>query len=216
APPEPAVAGRDLGAGVVQPGGPMQTQAQPALPVPGAEPTPEQIAADIRREAARNAAENQNLAALKPKAAEALRLEALARVEASRATFRAELKDVLDHFKDRAGPEIERLLQRTGRTTPPGAEELFHRGRRLLSPRVKRRDEIEFMRSCGLPETVILDYLAHKLHPTINSRGGPRDADEVRIRAARMLLAIPVTGAPAAALNGPANRPLTSAAGPGR
>lgn len=182
------------------------------LPPAGENATQEEILADIKREARAQEAEQQMLAELKPKAEQAILAEALDQVHASRSPFRAELKDVLDHFKDRAGPEIERLCQQFGRTAPKEAEDLYHRGRRMLSVRLSRRDEVEFMRSCGLPETVVLDFLSHKIHQTMNTRGGPRDANEVRIWAARLLLSYPPGGVAAPIPPGTDSaRPMTSA-----
>ncbi|MGE3820230.1 MAG: hypothetical protein AB7I30_12490 [Isosphaeraceae bacterium] len=169
---------------------------EPAGPI-GEEASREEILADIKREANANQAEQAELAEMKPKAQQMLLAEALDQVHAARSPFRKELKDVLEHFKGQAGPEIERLCQQFGRTAPKEAEELFHRGRRMLSVRLSRRDEVEFMRSCGLPETVILDFLSHKIHQTMNTRGGPRDANEVRIWAAKLLLSYTPGGASA-------------------
>ena len=56
--------------------------------------------------------------------------------------------------------------------------------------------KVEMMRYLGLPEPKILDYVAHRYHPTIHARGGPRDENEVRVRAARALLAMPLASAP--------------------
>ena len=51
------------------------------------------------------------------------------------------------------------------------------------------------MRFLGWPEPRILDFLARQLDLGINSRGGPRDRNAVRVHAARLLLKIPVTTA---------------------
>ena len=45
------------------------------------------------------------------------------------------------------------------------------------------------LRDLGVPEPGILDFLANDLHRYINSRNGPRDSNEVRVNAAKQLLA---------------------------
>jgi hypothetical protein len=47
------------------------------------------------------------------------------------------------------------------------------------------------MRAWGYPETMVFDYVANGVDRLLGTPGGPRDGDEVRVRAARMLLSMP-------------------------
>ena len=69
------------------------------------------------------------------------------------------------------------------------------------------------MRKIGLPEPVLLDFLAHKVDQTRNTRGGPRDDDEVRVRAARLLLTYPLPVPPPAKAAPKAAAPAVGSAG---
>ncbi len=44
------------------------------------------------------------------------------------------------------------------------------------------------IRALDLPETVILDFLSDDFHAQVRTRNGPRNENEVRIRAAHRLL----------------------------
>lgn len=159
---------------------------------PAGEITKEEVLNDIEREAAQAKEQQKNLEELKPKARAMLLAETLARVQASRTPFRNELREALRAFGPNAGPEIDRICSQFGREMIPETKLVYYRAQRSVPKRMTRADEVNFMRACGLPEPVILDFLAHKLHKTINTRGGPRDENGVRINAAQMLLGIPL------------------------
>jgi hypothetical protein len=156
------------------------------------EPTKDDILRDIRNEAAEKRAELQDMEELKPRARALLLGETMAKIQAGREPFHSELRAVLKTMGSLAGPEIERLSEQHGRETPPEVEVAYYRALRSAPNRMSRKDEVELMRSLGLPEPVILDKLCHLLHKTINTRGGPRDPNEVRVRAARLLLSFPI------------------------
>jgi hypothetical protein len=171
---------------------PGQAQGQPAAVPPDPEPSKEAILQDIQREAADREQQRQNMEELKPKARRLLFEETVARINATRKPFRDELREALKSFGPNAGSEIEVISSRYGREMPPEIKTAYNRTLNIAVRRLTRQEEVNFMRACGLPETVILDYLAHKLHRTLNTRGGPRDENEVRVRAAQLLLSLPV------------------------
>ena len=164
-------------------------------PVARREVTREEVLTDIQREAEQTKEEQRQLEEFKPRARALIVLEAVGRVNANRSPFRAELKQVLRAFGPKAGPEIDRVCTEFGRAMMPETQLVFQRALRTAPKRLSRADEVNLMRACALPEPVILDYLAHKLHKLINTRGGPRDENDVRIKAAQLLLATPLPNA---------------------
>jgi hypothetical protein len=57
-----------------------------------------------------------------------------------------------------------------------------------MSGRTPREVKVRLLREMGVPEPAVLDFLANEIHRFVNSRNGPRDANEVRVSAARLLL----------------------------
>jgi hypothetical protein len=99
-----------------------------------------------------------------------------------RRQFLDELRKLLTEYGENAGPEIERLSVRTGRTDDPV---MLDRARRVISnSRMSQRAKVHQLREFGVPETIILDYLANGLDRRLGTRGGPRNRDEVWFRAA--------------------------------
>ena len=164
----------------------------------GDEPSKDEILRDIQREADEKNAQREDLEKLKPRAQAILAAEALAKVHDDRLPFHNDLRQLLKERGNGAGPEIDQLCDQYGRDTPQEVRALYNRALRRAPARMSRQDMVAMMRSIGLPEPVILDYISHGLHKTLNTRGGPRDEDEVRVRAARFLLSIPLPGAPKA------------------
>jgi hypothetical protein len=180
----------------------------------------EAILDDIQREAAENEARQRDMAELKPRARAMLLDEAIRRVEADRAPFRNELGQIVASLGAGAGPQIDELCDQYGRQTLPEVKAGYQRAMRVKPRRLTLEGDVEFMRVCGLPEPVILDYIAHRMHKTLNTRGGPRNEDEVRVKAAAFLLKVPLRPARRAetpASNGNANanaRPVARAVAP--
>jgi hypothetical protein len=178
----------------------------------------EAILDDIQREAAEKENQRQSLEDLKPRARALLFAEFVAKIQAGRTPFRNELQQTLKTYGPNAGGEIDKLCNEFGREMPPEIKSAYYRAIRRTPQRMTRQAEIEFMRGCGLPEPVILDYLANKVHKTLNTRGGPRDENEVRVKAAQILLSVPVnTPHPSTTPDAPApadSRPVARAASP--
>jgi len=102
-----------------------------------------------------------------------------------RQKFRDELRDVLGSGR-RAGPAIDQLCLRYGYESDP---ETFARASRAWAASARSWDaKIRVVRSLELPEPMILNFLSDDLHGRLRARNGPRDRNEVRVRAAQMLL----------------------------
>ncbi|GAC1465333.1 MAG: hypothetical protein NVSMB9_04840 [Isosphaeraceae bacterium] len=152
----------------------------------------EEILGDIQREADRKDAERQDLEQLKPRAHALLLSEALAKIQESRLPFRNDLRELLKNQGKKSGPQIDQLCEQYGREKLPEVGVAYARALRNASPRMGWAEKVRLMRSLGVPEPLILDQLARGIHPTLNSRGGPRDEDEVRVKAAELLMSIPI------------------------
>jgi hypothetical protein len=102
-----------------------------------------------------------------------------------RRKFRDELRDVLASAR-RAGTAIDQLCLRYGYDFDP---DTFARASRAWAASSRSWDEkIRVVRALDLPEPMILNFLSDDLHGRLRSRNGPRDSNEVRIRAAQLLL----------------------------
>lgn len=161
-----------------------------------APPTREELMERIRQEGLLKQARQEELERRKHSASEEVEAEALARVEGERDEFRRALQKILATDAPDAGAAIDALCSRYGRVY---SNELKNRAYGSLSHykgKMSREEEVQMLRAIGVPEAGILDYLANRLHRSMRSRRGPRDADEVRVFAARQLLRIkPTTGA---------------------
>jgi hypothetical protein len=113
-----------------------------------------------------------------------------------RVKFHQELRDVLKQNGSSAGPEIDRLCLRYGYEYNP---EMFARAARTWSSsKMKLEFKVQRVRSLDLPETVILNFLSDDLHSHLRARNGPRDSNDVRVRAARQLLNFEIPALPPA------------------
>jgi len=102
-----------------------------------------------------------------------------------RVKFRAELREIVRLQGSDAGPEIDKLAKRYGFDVDPlkyqQALQVWH-GRMTLSAKVR------LIRSLDLPEIVILDFLSDDQNALRRTPKGPRNKNEVRVRAVRQLL----------------------------
>ena len=117
--------------------------------------------------------------------------EVFQKIQADRPAFHNELRRLVQELGDGAGPEINSLCNRFGREPLPEVKKLVILALNRSAARLKRKPKIEMLRSQGVPEPVILDVLAHEEHNKINTRGGPRDRNEVLAHAAKLLLEYP-------------------------
>jgi hypothetical protein len=152
---------------------------KPLPPLPTAEETKRQIEEEAARKAAEINAqvENRN-AGLKSKWLE------------EQLKFREELAEVVRSKGMRAGPDIADLDKRYAYQGDPIKAETAYQMWRLM--RTSEKAKVNKLRSLELPETKILEFMCSSLHGTIGTRRGPRDENEVRVRAAMQLLKYPL------------------------
>lgn len=142
-------------------------------------PSREETEREIREEARRKQAESQERTTRQHEEVQDIRDE-------ERLRFREELRLILEiHGKD-AGQRIADLSDRSGRDDDPvlHAMALEVIGSRGTSQKFK----VQRMRAIGVPEPVILDYLANTLNKNLGARNGPRSRDDVWVQAGRLLL----------------------------
>jgi hypothetical protein len=117
-------------------------------------------------------------------------------VEADRDAFRAELRAIVDRLGEKAGPSIRELTQKHFVPVPPNLEKKVERALQNGVGRLDAKARLQLRRTYGLPEPLILEELAAEEMRKISARTGPRNADEAFVRAARQLLAVPITAPP--------------------
>jgi len=179
---------------------------QPRVEAPIVEVDPNQVREEIRREAQKKQADLAQLQALKAAALQRERREAAQRhveqqerlrrtVEEERNLFRDELREVLKRFGIRSGPEIAALQQRYTRPLTPEVSKVVDR-LRSAGRRINRHTRVQLYRRMGMSEAMVLDELAHEMARDLDPVLGPRSQDESLIRAARLLLILPLPGTP--------------------
>jgi hypothetical protein len=165
---------------------PAIARAEPVEPLP----TREQFEQDLRREAEEKQIEMREMEAIKRDASSLELREIYQRAQDERIPFLKELRFRVQTLGMKAGPEIRNLCTQYGRNTSPIIEERvvreLNRKVRLSYPA-----KVELMRQLGLPETMILDLLSKEMDHLRTTRNGPRDQNEVRVLAARILLNVP-------------------------
>ncbi|MFI5457175.1 MAG: hypothetical protein ACHRXM_17150 [Isosphaerales bacterium] len=169
----------------------------PALqPLPSKEESERQIKEEAAKKEADLVAREQNREA-----------DLRARRYEERAKFREELREVLRLHGSEAGPEIDKLSRRYGFDANAEKYDLAERTWRTAKMNVPSK--VKRLRSLEVPEAVILDFLSNDQNLLRRSPKGPRNANEVRIRAARQLLGFPLpAGNPALRLDpGAGQRP---------
>lgn len=159
------------------------------LPDP-APPTREELMERIRQEGLLKQAHEDEMERRKLDARDEVEAGAQARVENDRVEFRRALEQIVVAGGRDAGEAIDDLCNQFGRGY---SEELKNRAYGSLAHykgKLTRDGEVQMLRAIGVPEPGILDYLANRLHRSMNSRNGPRGPAEVRLFAAKQLLRI--------------------------
>jgi hypothetical protein len=103
-----------------------------------------------------------------------------------RLRFREELKIALQQGGNQAGTEIDKLLQQYRYNG--NDDKLKQASRTWFFGRISRPAKVRWIRSLDLPESVFIDFLSVDLERLIGARNGPRDMNDVRVRAAKILL----------------------------
>jgi hypothetical protein len=152
------------------------------------------VEADIEREAAEKRAERRPIAPEDPKSRLEELADAITRAHQQRVVFHAELDRLVTSGPQQGtGAAIERLCAQYGRNPPAAIRKFVTHEVATSTVRMTTRDRVEMMRRFGIPEPSILDFLCQQVERrTLNARGGPKTQDDVRVRAAKQLLAIPI------------------------
>lgn len=158
---------------------------------------------DIAAEAARRESEARAMEALKERAPQLERIEAerrealeaaesRQRAEADRVGFRQELQTLIRAEGRQAGAAIRQFCMAAATDVPQSVEKVVNAQLERYGAKLDRRGRVELLRSHGLPESEVLNYLATLEYKNMNARGGPRNPNEAWVRAAMRLLTIPV------------------------
>lgn len=157
-------------------------------------PTKDELIDAIRAEAAEKRAEQQNLLGMKERARDEVASDAVDRVNAERVEFRQQLEEILTSESRTKGQDIDELCDRFGRAYDPMIRKRAGYVLSHVSGRMSLQAKVKVLRRLGVPEPAVLDFLANELHRYVNSRNGPRDANDVRVSAANQLLSMRLTG----------------------
>jgi len=163
----------------------------PVAADPAPEVTREQVLEEIRDEAARKAAEIRKIEDLRPHIRELELRRMIKKAEANRVAFHKALRELLKTPRPEIGRDIEALCNEYGRTALPEIRAKINKALATTYARSTLKNKVEMMRVWGLPEPMVFDYVANDSYRHLGARGGPRDGDEVGVRAARILLSIP-------------------------
>ncbi len=182
---------------------PAPGEARPGAPDDRPLPSREETERQIREEARLKQAESRERFTRQREEVRDMRDE-------ERQRFRDELKLILEEHGNEAGKWISDLSDRSGRDSNPVLHAMAIRviGSRGTSQKAK----VQRLRAIGVPEPVILDFLANEVHRNLGARNGPRSREDVWVQAGRLLLRYdwkPPGSPPAPA---PGNKP--AAAGP--
>jgi hypothetical protein len=176
--------GAERRVGAPEPGAPVADREatigpKPLPPLPTMEETKRQIEEEAARRKAEIIAQVENRNA-----------DLKSRWLEEQLKFREELTEVIRSKGMRAGPDIANLDQRYAYQGDPVKAQTAYQMWRLMPTSEKAK--VHKLRSLELPETKILEFMCASLDGTIGSRGGPRDQNEVRVRAAIQLLKYPL------------------------
>jgi len=114
------------------------------------------------------------------------RAELASHVYEERVKFRGKVKEALSLNIVQAGLEIESLSRQDRQDRDP--DKLAQARKAWFFKRMTLQAKVKLVRSLGLHESVILEFISTDLRPLIGTRNGPRDLNEVHVRAARLLL----------------------------
>jgi hypothetical protein len=192
---------------------PLQAETEIDEPEPVVDPPPptrEELMERIRQEGLLKQAREEEMERRKLDARNDVEAEARRRVEDERLEFRQALREIVAAGGEHAGEAIDELCNRFGRGYTESLKNRAYGSLAHYKGKLNREGEVQMLRAIGVPEAGILDYLANRLHRSMNSRNGPRHPGEVRLFAARQLLRIEIdaSAAPSPALvpTGPIER----------
>ncbi len=170
------------------------------------QPSREEMIQALQDEASAKGEQQDELLRRKGEARGRVEAEAQVRVESERVAFRRTLHEIVTAGGEDAGRQIDQLCNQFGRNY---SDEIRNQVTGYLSRvhgKISRESEVRFLRTLGVPEAGILDFLANGVNMSINSRNGPRSPDEVRVVAAKQLLRSKLTTSSADAARASAAR----------
>jgi hypothetical protein len=111
----------------------------------------------------------------------------------NRAKFCSDLKSHIRKYGRDAGPYIRETITVFGKEIEPEVMAAATRERTRLDQIDAKPDlRVRRYRQIGVPDPCILTELARMVSPTIGTRRGPRDGDEVLYFAAKILISVPI------------------------
>jgi hypothetical protein len=103
-----------------------------------------------------------------------------------RVKFHDELRQILAAHGKQSGEEIDELVRRSVKLHDA---KTFNRAKNVWQKvRLSQQAKVSQIRALDICEATILDFISNNLHVRMRSPGGPRDDNEVRVRAAQILL----------------------------
>ena len=148
---------------------------QPLPPLPTKEEERRQVEEEAGRRAAEVVAQHENRNA-----------DLQSRWLEEQLKFRQELDEIVKSKGSQAGQDIASLDKRYAYQGDPILYKYAYQ--KWRNSRSTEKAKVDYVRSLQLPETAILEFMCASLHATIGTPRGPRDANAVRVRAAKMLL----------------------------
>jgi hypothetical protein len=180
-----APTGRGSGAPVAL--APDETHKRDSVPAEEPLPSREELDQQIAEEAARKERDMAEERAVRVAGIRALRYE-------DRVKFHKELGEILETYGKLAGPEIDKLAKRSAHDYDMAvyskAQSIWRHGK--MTPQAK----VSAIRSLDIPEPAILNFISDNLYARLRAPGGPRDNNELRLRAAQLLLSYELPAAP--------------------
>jgi hypothetical protein len=143
-------------------------------------PTREEFANQLAEEAARKEREMVEEQAFQ---AERLRAQSFE----DRLSFHNELRQILAEHGKQSGKEIDALVRRSRGDHDP---KTYFRARNIWRyGTMAQQVRVTQIRALGVPEADIINFISDNLYARMRTPGGPRNSNEVRVRAAQLLLA---------------------------
>jgi hypothetical protein len=113
-------------------------------------------------------------------------------MQEERIKFRDELRQILATHGKQSGPEIDELVRQSGKLHDA---KTFTRARNIWRQlRLSQPVKVAQIRALEIPEPAILNFISDNLYARMRTPGGPRDDNEVRVRAAQLLLSYKLQG----------------------
>jgi hypothetical protein len=119
-------------------------------------------------------------------------LKARAAVNEARVKFHDELRQILSVHGKQSGEEIDELVRRSVKPQDPKTLTRAKNVWRQL--RLSQQAKVSQIRALDICEATILDFISNNLYARMRSPGGARDDNEVRVRAAQILLSLKLPG----------------------